>query len=63
MSDMAFRWTLIMGLLAIFWLLAVWSYCMAAKQDLLEQQRDRLDYDPGCDAFNLRGSGRDGRDG
>lgn len=51
---------LLLAGLALIW---IWSLCMAVKQDLLESQRDRLDYDPGCDAFNLRGSGRDGRDG
>jgi hypothetical protein len=43
-------------------LLGVWLLCLAIKQDQLEAKRDRLDYDPGCDAFSLRGSGRKGRD-
>jgi hypothetical protein len=40
----------------------VWGLCMAIKQDILEADRDRLDYDPGCDPVSLRNAGRQGRD-
>jgi hypothetical protein len=56
------RVVLAVFLLAVLWLLGVLSLCLAVKQDTLEAKRDRLDYDPGCDAFSLRGSGREGRD-
>ncbi len=56
------RVVLAVFLLAVLWLLGVLSLCLAIKQDILEAQRDRLDYDPGCDAFDLRHSGCNGRD-
>jgi hypothetical protein len=56
------RVVLVAFLLAVLWLLSVLSLCLAVKQDTIEAQRDRLDYDPGCDAFDLRHSGRNGRD-
>lgn len=56
------RVVLAVFLLAVLWLLGILSLCLAVKQDTIEAQRDRLDYDPGCDAFSLRGSGRKGRD-
>lgn len=59
MSERTWLALLLVAGLLLIW---IWSLCMAIKQDRLEAQRDRLDYDPGCDAFNLRGSGRDGRD-
>jgi len=59
MTERVVLASLIVGLLLGVFL---WSFCMAIKQDILEAQRDRLDYDPGCDAFDLRNSGRTGRD-
>lgn len=54
---------LLASLIVVFLLgVFVWSLCQAIKQDILEARRDRLDYDPGCDAFDLRHSGRTGRD-
>lgn len=49
-------------LLLILGLIFVWSLCMVIKTDRLERDRDKLDYDPRCDPFSLRGSGREGRD-
>lgn len=59
MSERLWLAILLLAGLLLIW---IWSLCMAIKQDILEAQRDRLDYNPGCDVFNLRGSGRDGRD-
>jgi len=56
------RVLLVVGLLAIFWVVGVLSLCLAVKQDILEADRDRLDYDPGCDPVSLRNAGRQGRD-
>lgn len=49
---------LFLGLLLVW----IWSLCMAIKQDQEEAKRDALSADPTCDIFNLRGSGREGRD-
>ncbi len=59
MSERLWLAVLLLAGLLLIW---IWSLCLAIKQDILEAQRDRLDYDPGCDAFDLRHSGRNGRD-
>lgn len=56
------RVVLAVFLLAVLWLLGILSLCLAVKQDTLEADRDRLDYDPSCDPVSLRNAGRQGRD-
>ena len=59
---MSERVVLAVLLLLILGLIFVWSLCMVIKTDRLERDRDKLDYDPGCDPVSLRNAGRQGRD-
>ena len=59
MSERLWLAVLLLAGLLLIW---IWSLCLAIKQDILEADRDRLDYDPGCDPISLRNAGRQGRD-